>query len=200
MSRDKRKSLAVLAAAALIGVGGTWSYLTCMRLTKNTLTVGTNTVSVTEEYEPPKELTEGENVFKKRVQAENTGTVPCFIRVFAAFSDSAVAGLSKLSPDGLVYFGTEEYAEHLPAGWEYISEEEDGLLGGFYYYTEIVEAGQRTSPLFEKVKTHFASAEQVTDYELLVYSESVQAADSLGAAFEGENAYRRAWREFLERR
>lgn len=200
MSKKKSGILPVSAAAALIGIGVSWAYLTSMGLAKNTFTVGTNTVKVAEEYEPPKELEAGENVLKKKVQVENTGTVPCYIRVFAAFSDSKIAGLSKLSPNGLEYFPAEEYADHLPDGWVYLSEEEDKLLGGFYYYTRIVKAGQRTSPLFEKVKTHFASAEQVTDYELLVYSESVQVPDRNGSVFDGEAAYYQAWKEFLERR
>jgi len=54
-----------------------------------------------------------------------------------------------------------EYIDHLPDGRVYIPEEESDTLGGYYYYTKIVEPGKKTVPLFERRKTHFDTAEQI---------------------------------------
>ena len=200
MNKEMKRSLAAVLAVAVIGIGGTYAYFTYMQSLKNSFTIGTNTITVTEDFEPPKEMEPGENVFKKKVQVENTGTVPCFVRVFMDFSDSSIADISQISPDGTDYYAAAEYADHLPDGWVYVLEEEDDSLGGYYYYTEIVEPGKQTEPLLEKVKTHFDTADQIIDYDIIVYSESVQALDKDGAEFEGNDAYRTAWTEFVERR
>ena len=200
MNKEMKRSLAAVLAVAVIGIGGTYAYFTYMQSLKNSFTIGTNTITVTEDFEPPKDMEPGENVFKKKVQVENTGTVPCFVRVFMDFSDSGIADISQISPDGMDYYAAAEYAKHLPDGWVYVSEEEDDSLGGYYYYTEIVEPGEQTVPLLEKVKTHFDTADQIIDYDIIVYSESVQALDKDGAEFERNDAYRTAWTEFVERR
>lgn len=200
MSKGVRKCLVAMTAVALVGIGGTWAYFTYMQSLQNAFSVGTNTITVTEEFEPLKEMGTGENVFKKKVQVENTGTVPCFVRVFVDFSDSGIADISQISPDGASYYPASEYTEHLPDGWAYIPEEGDNPLGGYYYYTEIVEPDRKTVPLFEKVKTHFDTAGQIVDYDMIVYSESVQVLDMEGSGFGGSDAYKNAWTEFLERR
>lgn len=41
-------------------------------------------------------MQQGENIYKKRVAVKNTGTVPCYVRVYAGFSDSAVEDVSQL--------------------------------------------------------------------------------------------------------
>lgn len=200
MNKEVKRSLIAIIAVALVGIGGTWAYFTHMQSLRNVFSVGTNTITITEEFEPPKEMETGENVFKKKVQVENTGTVPCFVRVFVDFSDSSVTDMSQISPDGSAYYPAAEYTEHLPDGWVYISEEENGSLGGYYYYTEMIDPGKKTIPLFEKVKTHFDTEEQIVDYDIIVYSESVQVLDMEGSDFSGSNAYKDAWTEFMERR
>lgn len=205
MSKGVRRCLVAMTAVALVGIGGTWAYFIHMQSLQNAFSVGTNTITVTEEFEPPKEMETGENVFKKKVQIENTGTVPCFVRAFVDFSDSGITNISQISPDGTNYYPASEYTKHLPEGWVYIPEEENSgssnsLLGGYYYYTEIVDPGRKTVPLFEKVKTHFDTVDQIVDYDMIVYSESVQVLDMEGSGFDGSDAYQNAWTEFLERR
>lgn len=172
MKGNRKVELLIFSLAACVGIGGTWAYFTGMQGLKNTFSIGTNTTSVIEEFEPPRELKTGDNIYKKKVQVENTGTVPCFVRVFVDFSDSGIRELSQFSPDGLKYYPISEYIHYLPDGWNYISESEDERLGGFYYYEKAVGAGEKTAPLFEKVKTSFDTADQVVDYEIIVYSES----------------------------
>lgn len=192
--------LLICLSAALFGAGGTWAYLTHSRIADNAFCVGTNRIEIQEDYLPPKILTVGDNIFRKHVQVKNTGTIPCFVRVFADFSDYAIKKLSWISPDGSDYYPAEEYASHLPDEWSYIGLEEDELLGGFYYYKVPLEAGETTASLFEKIKCSFQSADEIREFDILVSAESVQIVDKNGAEFTGEEAWRDAWTEYLERR
>lgn len=66
--------------------------------------------------QPPKEMQQGENIYKKRVAVKNTGTVPCYVRVYAGFSDSAVEDVSQLyNRNG--WFDAASYQDSLPDGW-----------------------------------------------------------------------------------
>ena len=184
----------------LAAIGGTVALFRAKSALNNQLSVGYNTITITEDFTPPKEMTAGENTYKKNVKVKNTGTVPCYVRVYAAFSDSSVADVSELSPDGSSFFSAGSYAEHLPEHWTYIEESDDAELGGYYYYTEPVAAGKTTDALFKKVKTTFQTAEDVQDYEIIVYAESVQTADKDGAEFTGSDPWKQAWTEFLSRK
>lgn len=202
MKNKNRPLFAVIGLALFLCIGGTAAYFTYWQQLQNNMTVGGNTITVTEEFEPPAEMTEGENKYKKRISITNTGTVPCFVRVFVAFSDSSVRDKSEFSPDkdGTDYYPVEDYGKHLPEDWEYVDPEENDLLGGYYYYTQPVEAGATTSALVEWVRTTFETKDKVTDYEIIVYGESVQTLDKNGAEFEGADAYEQAWIEFLGRK
>ena len=191
-------SVSLLMVSCL--TGGTLAYWLFGHFTENALTAGTNTIQITEEYDPPDQLVTGTNIFDKKVQVENTGTVPCYVRVFAGFSDSEMRDRSELSADGVMYYPAEAYAQNLPDHWIYIEPSADPVLGGFYYYDCELEPKQSTSALFSQVRSTFERADQIRDYEIIVYSESVQTKDHTGAAFEGSDAWRQAWMEFLERR
>lgn len=93
--------------------------------------------------------------------------------------------------------------------WVYISTDTDPLLGGYFYYTQPVKSSESegatkdnviTNPLIEKVATYFESANDVKDYEIIVYAESVQTTDKDGVEFTGNDAYKDAWTEFLTRK
>lgn len=201
----KNKIKPLLAAVGLtlfLCIGGTTAYFTHWQKLQNEMTIGTNTIAVTEEFEPPAEMTQGENIYKKRISITNTGTVPCFVRVFVEFSDSSVRDKSEFSQDRTadVFYPIAEYKENLPDNWEYVALMDQELLGGYYYYTQALKAGDTTTALVEQVKTTFEKQEDVTDYEIIVYGESVQTLDKDGAAFQGANAYQDAWIEFLERK
>lgn len=181
-------------------IGGTFAYWIYGQFVENALTVGENSIQIMEEYDPPDQLEAGVNVFDKKVQVKNTGTVSCYVRVFAEFSDSEMKGRSEFSADGVMYYPAGTYAQNLPEHWIYIEPSADPQLGGFYYYACELEPEQSTSALFSRVKSTFGSADQIRDYEIMVYSESVQVRDCTGAEFAGEDAWRQAWTEFLERR
>ena len=84
-------------------------------------------------------------------------------------------------------------------GWIYIPEDKDSELGGYFYYTGVVQAGKSTDELIDSVCTYFESAESVEPYQIYVYAESVQTYDKDGRAFE-DSQWREAWTEFLSRK
>ena len=156
------KKVLIPAAIVLIasaGAGSTAAYFRHAQTIKNVLSVGESTIEITEDYAPPKEMQQGENIYKKKVTVKNTGTVPCYVRVYAGFSDSAVEDVSQLyNPNG--WFDAASYQDNLPDGWAFVTPTDDAVVGdgGYYYYTEPLQPGKSTEPLFEKVKTTFAKA------------------------------------------
>ena len=105
--------------------------------------------------------------------------------------DQDIKNISEYSSDnGETWYSVEDYADHLPDNWV-----RDGL---YYYYTEPLQPGELTNPLITNVKTTFASAEDVKQYEIIVYQESVQTLDKNGEEFTGNDAYNQAWDEFLD--
>lgn len=179
-----RGAALVLAAAVLCLVRGTWAYQTDTGQIRHAFAPGTNMTAACQQ----------------KVQAENTGNTPCFVRLFADFSDPEIKNMSELSADGENYYAAEEYVQNLPDGWVYVTPQEDALLGGFYYYTKELEAGEKTPVLFSSVRSTLEQTGRIPDDEILVYGESVQTRDCSGAAFSGADGWRQAWLEFLERR
>lgn len=198
--KSKKPMLIGCLCLLLLGVGTTAAYLTYWQSRNNQITVGTSTIEIEENYKPPQKLQTGTTIFQKRVQVKNTGNVPCFVRMYADFSDSSIKKLASLSPDGTEYVPASDYVSHLPAGWEYIDETEDPLLGGYFYWTDVIAPNKKTDPLFEKVKLVFENQDQIRDFDLIVYGECVQTLDKNGTEFSGPDAWKQAWNEFLERR
>ena len=87
------------------------------------------------------------------VEVENTGTVDCYVRVFAAAADPG----SGVDIDGLI---NEE-------GWT--ERQEDG----FFYYRKALAPGERTDSLIDG-----GLHEGAVDPEFIIYEETVQAAGS----------------------
>lgn len=207
-----RRILAVLLIS-LAMTGVTTAYLTYHRMLVNQIGIGTNTISIIEEFVPLKKQDLGDNVFKKKVQIKNTDKTDSFIRVFMNFSDSAVKDLSKMSPGGNDWYDASEYMSsdfsNLPGNWVYVSEEEDGLLGGFYYYTIPVKAGELTVPLVERIMVTYTDASQIQDFDILVTADSIQTyvnEESEDGSFtakdvsEEADGWKTAWTQYMERR
>ncbi len=143
----------------------------------NQILAGSNTITVTEDFKPPKKQEVGENEFVKKVQIENTDKTDCFVRVFMNFSDSDVRDLAQISPDGKTWYQASVYmspdALVLPENWVYIPETDD-LLGGYYYYTKAVRRNEKTTPLMERILITYTDAEQIRDFDVLVTADSIQ--------------------------
>ena len=99
-----------------------------------------------------------------------------------------------------------EFLADLPEDWVYIpaTDETDGaLLGGFFYYTKILEPGETTPPLISALCTDFGSSEpeHIKNFDVIVYSESVQTVEiKSGLVYDDTDpdAWKTAWRSFLQ--
>lgn len=203
-----RKTVNGLAAAGIIGLtavcgfGGTYAYFTYLREMKNRFTVGHNEITVTEEYDPPDEIIPGEETsFLKKVQVENTGSVPCYVRVRLEYSDS-----------DMKQFCTNVLGENRAPAEEWgdrIEEFSDGrwIFGtdGWYYYRDVLKVGERTDRLLEKVEVSVPQEleDGIKEFEILVYGESIQTMinqageDGKPTAAEADD-YREAWEQILK--
>jgi alternate signal-mediated exported protein len=226
-----------LAAAALL-IGGVYAYLTYGTYVDNEFSGGNNEIEIKETFQSPEKLVPGVNSYTKKVAVENTGNVPCYVRVFADFSEGDIRAISGLqSGDGPYYsaefedmaedlkddqgnvvINKESYVKHLPDGWVYLPETDsvedttETAMGGWYYYTKPLEAGQRTPDLFDSVLTYFRTEEDIAEYNIIVYSESVQIRDTEGNLMTTEStdaatgtdnteeSWESRWKDYLEGR
>lgn len=127
------------------------AYLSHVETKDNLITIGNNDIMIEEDFIPPKAW-QSNTTYKKDVKIRNTGTVPCFIRVYVALSDKDVPG--ELNID--------------TARWIQSSD-------GYWYYNGIIEPGANSPSLFTKVTIRDANAEQLKTFDVIIYAESVQA-------------------------
>ncbi len=198
-----RAAAGLLALTGLLGMGTTWAYFTYQKYLTNQFRVGYNEITVTEEYDPPDEIIPGEvTEFRKAVQVENTGTVPCYVRIRLEYSDSEMKEYCThiLGADSARASEWENMAERFTGGkWVYGTD-------GCYYYTSPLKVQERTDLLLEKVQVHVPKEDsgKLKDFEIYVYAESVQTMIHVSGA-EGQESswealdYKEAWGQFLER-
>ena len=151
----------IIFSVLLLGIIGTaFGFLHSNDSLRNVFTIGKNVSEITEEWTPPnRELRPGETC-KKVVRVSNTGTVPCYVRVFAEVSNPKTREVLDV--------------DYNTSCWSKKSD-------GYYYYSRILNAGEVSEPLF----TTLIAKENVTDFEMICYSETVQAYGFAGpeAAF-----------------
>ena len=199
MKVNKKLKLPIIAACAALSLGigymaGTSAYFTDAGSVTNEMSTGHNTTEIVETFTPPKTIPKNsETPYTKDVTIKNTGTVPCYVRVFLDFSDQTARDSSVVSGDGTNYYSMADYASHLPSGWAYVST---GNLAGYYYYTNILNPGETTNSLLKSVKTTLSNYESQNDFDILVHEELVQSDKADGS---GSQAYDAAWKEFLTR-
>lgn len=222
---NKKIVIPTLCALAVITAGVTVAYFTSAARSKNSFTIGTNTITIDENFKPPKELKTGLNTYKKQIKIKNTGTTDAFVRVYVEFSDSDAGNCSFISsnapssvsiPGGTSFSDASEalksagYKSHdefwstdgPTNGWAYIPDDESNEsdeLGGYFYYTKHIAPGEKTDDLINTIATYYETADQVKDYEVIVYAESVQTADINGETFE-DSKWQKAWDEFTSRK
>lgn len=202
-----RKKYIVTAVAGvalcLALVGTAVAYFSDLGHLDNVLTPGSNTVEVEEKYTPPKEL-KVDNEIPKEVQIKNNGNVPCFVRVFANFSDSKVRSWAKLKvEDSDEWKAWDQYIQNPPDGWVYqpiTIGGATGILDGFFYYTKPLQPGESTSYLFKKVRVTFPGEADIQNFEIIVSAESVQTIGSDGKDYSSEpDGWKTVWTDFLKR-
>ena len=155
-----KTDLLVLFLLCLMLVGVTAGFLISTDSVTNRLSCGYNTAEIVENYVPLSSFAKGEEVTKE-VKVRNEGSVPCYVRVFAEISRPEAREAIDVD------FSTSD--------WSKMSE-------GYYYYSRVLNAGEESSSLF----TTLTAKENVSDFEMICYSESVQAYGFAGAkeAFE----------------
>lgn len=135
----------------LSGVGVSLAWFTDQDEKVNFISPGTNDVTIEEEFPDP-ELTPDKEV-EKEVTFTNMGTVPCYVR--AKFDYSTLEAQENTE----IIFGDK--------GWK---KEKDG----YYYYDKYIFPGERTEPFLKAVKM-IENGELETDFDLTVYTETVQS-------------------------
>lgn len=146
------------------------AYLADTSVQENKLSVGYNTISVVEDFEPPKELVPGIS-FKKDVKIENTGTVDTYVRVKALFTNS------DMMPYCTIDYNTTD--------WVFNNED------GYYYLINPVAVGETSPSLFTNVKlSDDIGITDIKDFDILIYAESYQSY--------GYDSYEIAWNDYYK--
>ena len=155
-----KTDLLVLFLLCLMLVGVTAGFLISTDSVTNRLSCGYNTAEIVENYVPLSSFAKGEEVTKE-VKVRNEGSVPCYVRVFAEISRPEAREAVDV--------------DYSTSDWSKMSD-------GYYYYSRVLNAGEESSPLF----TTLTAKENVSGFEMICYSESVQAYGFAGAkeAFE----------------
>ncbi len=213
---DKRKKSRLVVAAIggiivlLAASGAVFAYFTSLSAVDNVIAVVDNVVEVSEHFDPPEEQVMGDNIFPKEVTVTNTGGTPCYVRAYVDFSSSFVRSVSYLSADadseGQTFYSAERtidptdgvttFVEYVNSGedWHFVPDDSDTVLSGYYYYTRPLAAGASSPPLLTFVKTVNATVDDIDQYDILVYAESMQLTDINGSVYED---YAAAWTDYL---
>ena len=205
-----------IVVALSISIGMTLAYLHSNDNKDNTLNIAGNTTEISENFEEPSKQNMQNTITKEIKVSNNTGSVPCFVRVYAAFSDSKIASLAKVSSDGSTYQTWADFKTGLvsdTAGdWQYIAETDntDDKLGGYFYYKKIIYTKENTenkpystSELIKAVQINYAdegestNIDEIQDYKMIIYSETVQAVEIDGTEY-SDSDWKTAWEKFLK--
>lgn len=151
----KKKILVFLLSCFIISILGAtaYAYLTDEENAVNEIGIAQIDTPIQEEFEPPPDPDPGDVITKKPC-VENVSAVEVYVRASVRFSDS----------------DAEKQCEPLKinAGWSLAGD-------GYYYYSQKLLPGEKTSSIFDEVtlKSGIAKEDQLP-FELLVYAESVQ--------------------------
>ncbi|MDO4523151.1 MAG: SipW-dependent-type signal peptide-containing protein [Eubacteriales bacterium] len=154
-----RRYIWTVMAAVLVlgaGVGTSYAYLTAEDEVNNEFSVSETGITITEEFDPPKELRPGQ-VITKKPWIVSSSNVDCYVRAMVRFSDSRAESFCE--------------ALEIQEGWEPAED-------GYYYWKEKLAPGETTGALFETVRLREdTEKEELVPFELLVYAEAVQCGE-----------------------
>ena len=167
----------------------------------NTIKIAEDTASISETFSSPDKQVTDQTDHTKSVAVKNTGSAECFVRVYLELSDSRLAGDKvQLSADGTNFKSWAEFKEASvsPADWVYI-DNTGTALDGYFYYTKKLAPGAATSDLIKKVRTAYNDVYDIPDFEIIVYSETVQTVetDESGTQYT-DSQWETAWKSFLK--
>lgn len=187
--RNKRLYAVLALLLCIASVSASFALFSSWKTATNNLSVGHNEVEIEEDFDPPAKLKQ-DTTFRKTVQVKNTGNIPCYVRVFAEFSDSEIKKIAKFSADGKSFSSVLEYQANPPTGWTYDAST------SYYYYTSPIQPGGETPPLFHSIQVVFPNEQSVREFQVIVTADSIQTAGSDGAEI---GNYRTAWETFLSK-
>jgi hypothetical protein len=146
----------------------------------------------------------------KIILVKNTGTADCFVRMYIEFSDSRMTGSyiengstknrAEVSEDGTIFSSWADFkSAHKSPGntskWVYV---DTGGLGGYLYYTEILAPNAETEPLITKIRTDYENYYDISDFEVIAYSETVQTTEiNANGTVYTDAQWQTAWKNFL---
>lgn len=171
--------LCVLSICTL--AGATFAYLTDHTKLDNVMKIGQN-VSILKETFPTPAPIDPDTVqtYEKVVSVNNMRKVPCYARVFVAFSNDAIG-------DQVSFINLNK------TDWEYIDSAANASLEGYYYYKYPIEPGDSTSPLFEglRIGDNLDFSDDGADgvFQVFLYEETLQC--------EPYDNYQDAWDAFI---
>lgn len=147
--------LLILTLCILGSVGTIYAYFKVSDSVTNPISFGNNTIEIIEEFDSPEDPQPGSS-FTKKPTVKNTGSVPCYVRMFVEFSDNVAANHATID------FNTDDWSEK--------------QADGYYYYKKVLPVGSVTEPLFTTVTFNSdADVEEIQAFEIIVYGESVQS-------------------------
>lgn len=155
-----RAAVVLLCCTVMLPVAA--AFLLASDTLHNRFTVGEN-ISRIEENFGAYESFEKDGSYEKRVMVENTGNIPCLVRVFAEVEDPECR--EKIQLD----FNEKDWSE----------KQEDG----FYYYKHVLLPDQTSEPLF----TTITVKEDVDDFRMICFSETIQSDGQKGGTVKWAN-------------
>lgn len=160
----------ITACIAVLGIiifctSASSALLTDTRIKENNFTFGNNTIATEEVFDVPEKY-QSDTTYRKQITVKNTGSIPCYVRVFAEPSNSEI-----------------------PVSIDY-DEGHWKKSGDWWYYDNVLQPGESTSALFDSVYIGEIDDDHKESFDIIVYSESVQSEgfEDAPAAFEEVDA------------
>ena len=157
----------VVALAATAVIGGTLAYFTDTDDAENVFTVGNVDIDLTEPGWDAEGSKDADTVYPgEPLKKDPTVTVaensnPCFVR-------TSVDGLKQFGEKGDIIYRTDYFDNKLGENWVLHTD-------GYYYYTEVLEAGETTDALFDQIVMPIGLTGNEEADPITVVAQAVQA-------------------------
>ena len=160
MELKKRKNTVLITSLLVIIIAGMTivgisAYFTAIDRAQNFTAIGYAKEKINEVFENPDIKPNKTTTITKKVNIENIGPNTVGVRVRVEFSSDDVLDYT------LVDYNTTDW-------------EKDG---DFWYYRQPLQSGDETTQLISKLVLDNPTAEQVSDFDVFVYSESRNCSD-----------------------
>lgn len=158
----KRTTMLMLSLVCLMYVSSisisSYSYLQDIESTANGYTVGTADCTIVDSLTKPSAYTKG-TVINNTVSVKNSGSVPCYIRIYVSPSYSVDSFTFNMQSDSSLTGSAKWYKS-----------------GDWYYYKSIVNAGETTSALYTRITLNTDMSSWSSDnMQIIKYAECIQS-------------------------